>query len=99
METSVINKVKNKIIENKENLLYVFITIFFIILSFIIAKKNEPWADEAHAWLLARDTDLVTLFTKYLHTEGHPALWHIVLKGFQAIGGTYELMYILPIIF
>ena len=30
--------------------------------------------------------------------EGSPALWHIILKGFIAIGWTYEYYYLIPII-
>jgi hypothetical protein len=40
---------------------------------------HEKWADEAQAWLLARDLDLKTLWLKELRYEGSPGLWHTML--------------------
>lgn len=78
---------------------YIIILIVFISLSFLIGSKHEPWADETQAWLIARDTSISELFTKVLHTDGHPALWHLILKFFQFLGLSYEYFYIIPIIF
>ncbi|MDQ6677717.1 MAG: hypothetical protein M3Z09_10525 [Acidobacteriota bacterium] len=41
--------------------------------------KHEPWADEAQAWLLARDSSLPALWSHLLHYEGTPGLWHTLL--------------------
>lgn len=78
---------------------YIIILIVFISLSFLIGSKHEPWADETQAWLIARDTSISELFIKVLHTDGHPALWHLILKFFQFLGLSYEYFYIIPIIF
>jgi hypothetical protein len=40
---------------------------------------HEKWADEAQAWLLARDLDLKTLWFHELRYEGSPGLWHTIL--------------------
>src|ERR1035438_3311336 len=40
---------------------------------------HEKWADEAQAWLLARDLDLRTLWFHELRYEGTPGLWHSIL--------------------
>lgn len=40
---------------------------------------HEPWADEAQAWLLARDLGWWHLLTHALHYEGSPGLWHSLL--------------------
>jgi len=40
---------------------------------------HEIWLDEMQAWLLAKDTSLHELFA-LLHYEGHPGLWHLLLK-------------------
>jgi hypothetical protein len=40
---------------------------------------HEKWADEAQAWLLARDLDLRTLWFRELRYEGSPGLWHTLL--------------------
>jgi hypothetical protein len=42
-------------------------------------RFHEKWADEAQAWLLARDLDLHTLWIRELRYEGTPGLWHTVL--------------------
>jgi len=46
---------------------------------------HEKWADEAQAWLLARDLDLYTLWFKELRYEGSPGLWHTILWVAQHI--------------
>jgi hypothetical protein len=40
---------------------------------------HEKWADEAQAWLLARDLDLQTIWFHELRYEGSPGLWHTIL--------------------
>jgi hypothetical protein len=50
-------------------LLVVAVTVF----------HHEMWADEAQAWLLARDLNLRTLWFSELRYEGNPGLWHFLL--------------------
>ena len=40
---------------------------------------HEKWADEAQAWLIARDLDLSTIWFHELRYEGSPGLWHTIL--------------------
>jgi MFS family permease len=40
---------------------------------------HEKWADEAQAWLIARDLDLRTMWFHELRYEGSPGLWHTIL--------------------
>lgn len=49
------------------------------------SQRHVPWFDEAQAWLLATKTDLRSLIFKELRYEGHPALWHLMLKGTNRI--------------
>src|SRR5579864_3032339 len=42
-------------------------------------RYHEKWADEAQAWLIARDLDLKTIWFHELRYEGSPGLWHTVL--------------------
>ena len=46
---------------------------------------HEPWRDEIHAWLLAKNMTVkeLLLFSGY---EGHPILWHIMLMPFAKTG-------------
>src|SRR5579885_3195291 len=42
-------------------------------------QYHEKWADEAQAWLIARDLDLKTIWFHELRYEGTPGLWHTIL--------------------
>jgi hypothetical protein len=46
---------------------------------------HEKWADEAQAWLLARDLPLSKLWLHELRYEGSPGLWHTILWAAQHI--------------
>ena len=50
---------------------------------------HEPWADEAQAWLIARDASLVETHTDILRYEGTPGLWHLVLSVPAKLGLPY----------
>lgn len=53
--------------------------ILYVVLVFIGIAHHEPWADEAHSWLMSRDSSLFDLVTKDLRYIGHPVLWYLVL--------------------
>jgi hypothetical protein len=40
---------------------------------------HEPWADEAQAWLMARDMSLLHMIFHGVRYEGSPALWDSIL--------------------
>ena len=40
---------------------------------------HEKWADEAQAWLIARDLSLRAIWFHELRYEGTPGLWHTIL--------------------
>ena len=57
-------------------------------------RYHEKWADEAQAWLIARDLSLKTIWFHEMRYEGTPGLWHTILwiaqrvfhAGYGAIG-------------
>jgi hypothetical protein len=53
-------------------LLYSAVALFTV-------RYHEKWADEAQAWLIARDLDLKTMWFHELRYEGSPGLWHTIL--------------------
>src|SRR3974377_942446 len=53
-------------------LLYAGVVLFTV-------RYHEKWADEAQAWLIARDLDLKTIWFHELRCEGSPGLWHTIL--------------------
>jgi hypothetical protein len=42
-------------------------------------RYHEKWADEAQAWLIARDLGLKVIWFHELRYEGSPGLWHTIL--------------------
>jgi hypothetical protein len=60
---------------------------------------HEPWADEAQAWLLARDASLWSIWTHLLHYEGSPGLWHTLLHILIGLGLPYSAFNYVPAIF
>ena len=84
---------------NKKNIFYIIIFVVYVIAISIVASRHEYWADEANAWLLARDATIWELFTKFAHADGHPMLWHLIIKFFQFIKLPYKYFNIVSVIF
>ncbi len=53
-------------------------SLWVAIVAFIL-PYHEKWADEAQAWLIARDLDLRTIWFHESRYEGSPGLWHTIL--------------------
>lgn len=67
----------------------------FVAITILLIFVHEPWADEAQAWLLARDSSLGQLLWYSAGYEGTPMLWHILLMPFAKLGLPYVSMHIL----
>ena len=78
---SIIKKIK----QNKLNIL---IMIVYTIISIVILINHEPWRDEAQAWLIARDLNLIDIY-KQMYYEGHPCLWHLIIFPFAKLQFPY----------
>ncbi len=58
-----------------------------------VARRHEPWSDEAQAWLMARDLGFFRMLFGELRYEGHPGLWHSILwVAIHAFHATYPAM-------
>ena len=78
--------IKEKIKQNKWNII---ITLIYAIVTFIITVFfHEKWRDEAQAWLIAKDLDIIGII-KQMSFEGHPPLWHLILMPFAKLGFPY----------
>lgn len=65
-------------------------TVCVVLLAFI----HEPWIDELHAWLMARDMSFGELLSA-MKIEGHFCLWFLILMPFAKAGlGVYWLQII-----
>jgi hypothetical protein len=58
-----------------------------------------PWADEAQAWLIARDSSLREIFTVHLRYEGSPGLWHFLLWILSRLHVSYAGMHWIALVF
>lgn len=61
----------------------------YAFLLFFTIHRHEPWADEAQAWLLARDASFSNLWLRLLHYEGSPGIWQSLLFILTRIGVPY----------
>lgn len=69
-------------------LLWCFITVVKII-------NHIPWFDEAHAWTIAEQLNLVELFD-FMKIEGHTILWYVLLMPFAKLylGYPYSMQFL-----
>lgn len=58
-----------------------FLTLLFCAVSVIGILHHELWLDEAHHWLLARDSSSISDLYSNTRSEGHPLLWNLLLYG------------------
>ncbi|MCU0563807.1 MAG: hypothetical protein MUE48_07685 [Desulfobacterales bacterium] len=58
----------------------------FAALSVFGLLHHEPWRDEAQAWLIARDCPDLACVLRTAGYEGHPVLWHLVLRPLARVG-------------
>lgn len=56
----------------------------------VLTVFHEPWYDEAQAWMIAKNATWKELFFSIPHYEGHPPLWHLILRPFALLGLPYE---------
>lgn len=75
-------KIKN-ILKNK-NFIYWSIFILYSIINLILVFHHEPWRDEIHTWLLAKNLSIPELFIESKF-DGHPILWHLILLPFAKL--------------
>ncbi len=57
---------------------FVVLLLYSSVVLFTV-RYHEKWADEAQAWLIARDLPLKTIWFHELRYEGSPGLWHTIL--------------------
>ena len=72
---SVRTGVKIKIQESKFE---IAVLLLFTAIAGTAACYHEPWADEAQAWLIARDAGVPGIL-RQMGYEGSPPLWHLLL--------------------
>jgi hypothetical protein len=70
----------------------IILAAYSLLVAWTVAH-HVPWADEAQAWLLARDSSLHDLFQVNLHYEGSPGLWYLFLWVLCRMHVSYAAMH------
>lgn len=60
------------------------IFILYSIVNLVLMLIHEPWRDEIHAWLMAKELSIPELITAS-RFDGHPILWHLILMPFAKL--------------
>lgn len=81
---------KLKTLVDSSLLRWCLIAIYAVAVGFTVLH-HEPWADEAQAWLIARDLPFGRMLSQ-LHYEGTPGLWHSLLWALSHSGLPYGSM-------
>ena len=66
----------------KNNALEIFFYCLFCVSTIVLSIYHEPWFDEVQAWAISKDS-LYNILFFLPHYEGHPPLWHLILKCFS----------------
>lgn len=75
----------------KETVLKLLALTAYSALLFVLVINHEYWFDEGQAWNIARDNDIAGIFSMMKY-EGHPPLWHLILKIFTALGCSWQAL-------
>ena len=65
----------------KETTYLILLTAIYFAVSLVGILHHELWLDEAHHYLLARDSNSFIELVKNTRYEGHPILWNTLLYG------------------
>jgi hypothetical protein len=55
------------------------VTLPFVGFFLVELRHHKPWQDELNAWGIAVASHNLRILFHYLHYEGHPALWYLLL--------------------
>ncbi len=72
---------QNMEILKKQNWTMIVSLLLWITITLIRVLHHSPWYDEAHAWLIAQELNLIEIF-KLMKIEGHTFLWYLCLMPF-----------------
>lgn len=65
--------------------------VIYALCTFFTLLHHEPWRDEAYAWLIARDANLIEFFRLRAY-DLSPSLWYLILMPFAKLGFPYLTM-------
>lgn len=72
----------------KKNRFNIIVIVVYAIITGIILLFHECGRDEAQAWLIAKNLNLIDMIRQITY-EGHPMLWYFILHPFARMGFPY----------
>ena len=75
--------------KNNKNIINWIIFIIFAAFTLYMVTTHEPWRDEAQSFLLSRDLSISGLIRNAAE-EGHPILYHLIIKILLLCGLKYS---------
>ena len=71
--------------KNKSKIISLVLFCIYAVLTLTAVFFHEPWQDELHAWVMARELNVFQIFY-WMRYDGHFAIWHLILMPFAAGG-------------
>lgn len=65
--------------------------LLYFISHIVLSAYHENWYDECVAWMIAKYTSVKDILFYVPHYEGHPPLWHLILKVFSMVGVNFHV--------
>ncbi len=84
-----------KTFNSKYRILDIGIFVGYAIFTFLLVLRHEPYMDEAHCWLIARDSISIIHLIKLIPWTGQPILWNFILFPFAHLGFPFILQQLL----
>ena len=77
--------------KNSDILFGLLISAVVTVIAVVGMIFHEPWYEEAQPYLVGRDASWHDVIFLIPHYEGHPPLWHILVKLASMFGAPYEI--------
>ncbi len=74
------------------------IFIIYLIINVFLVVIHEPWRDEIHSWLMAKNYGLFELIRES-RFDGHPILWQLILMPVAKLNAPIITLNIISLIF
>jgi len=63
------------------------VVLIFVAITAVGVWNHEMWRDELEIWLIARDSGSLPQLLTNMSTQGHPALWYLVVWSIARVTG------------
>ncbi len=72
----------------KQNWVMIISLLLWVTVTLIRVFNHSPWYDEAHAWTIAQELNLIEII-RLMRIEGHTFIWYLLLMPFAKTNFMY----------